>query len=86
MEFSVRVDITHRPGILDPQGAQIERSLPALGYRNVDQVSVGKTIRLVIDAENEDAARAELDEMCRRLLANPVIEAFAVELEEHVPA
>jgi phosphoribosylformylglycinamidine synthase PurS subunit len=83
MEFAVRVEVTHRPGILDPQGAQIERSLPALGYRNVNQVSVGKTIRLVIEAEDEAAARTELDEMCRRLLANPVIEAYAVELEEH---
>ncbi len=83
MEFSVRVDVTHRPGILDPQGAQIERSLPALGYRNVNQVSVGKTIRLVIEAEDEAAARTELDEMCRRLLANPVIEAYTVDLSEN---
>ena len=66
------------PGILDPQGATVERALPALGYTNVSQVSVGKSIRLVLDADDEAAARAQVDEMCHRLLANPVIEAFAI--------
>jgi phosphoribosylformylglycinamidine synthase subunit PurS len=79
--FTATVDITHLPGILDPQGATIDRALPALGYTNVSQVKVGKTIRLVVDAETADAARAQVDEMCHRLLANPVIEAFAISVE-----
>ena len=81
MRFSVRIDVTHVPGVLDPQGATIDRALPALGYGNVTQVKVGKTIRLVVDAESEDAARTQVDEMCHRLLANPVIEAFEISLE-----
>ena len=79
--FAATVDITHLPGILDPQGAVIDRALPALGYTNVTQVKVGKNIRLVVDAESETAARTQVDEMCHRLLANPVIEAFSITLE-----
>jgi phosphoribosylformylglycinamidine synthase len=79
--FAATVDITHLPGILDPQGAVIDRALPALGYTNVTQVKVGKTIRLVVDAETEATARTQIDEMCHRLLANPVIEAFSITLE-----
>ena len=80
--FEARVDITHLPGILDPQGATVERSLPALGYENVSEVRVGKSIRLVVEASDESAARAQVDEMCRRLLANPVIEAYEIDLSE----
>ncbi len=82
MRFEARVDITHLPGVLDPQGATVQRSLPALGYGNVTDVRIGKTIRLVVDAPDETAARAQVDEMCHRLLANPVIEAFTIELTE----
>ena len=78
MRFTARVDVTHLPGVLDPQGATVERALPALGYDNVTDVSIGKTIRLVVDAPDEAAARRQVEEMCERLLANPVIEAYEV--------
>jgi phosphoribosylformylglycinamidine synthase len=84
MMFSVRIDVTHLPGVLDPQGATVERALPALGYTNVTAVSIAKTIRLLVDAASEDAARTQVDEMCERLLANPVIERYTVEIEELV--
>ena len=80
MRYEARVEITHLPGIADPQGATVERSLPALGYDNVSQVRVGKSISLMIDAADESAARAQVDEMCHRLLANPVIEAYEIDL------
>ena len=82
VRYEARVEITHLAGIADPQGATVERSLPALGYENVSRVRVGKSIRLVIDAPDAAAARAQVDEMCRRLLANPVIEAYEIELSE----
>ena len=82
--FEARIEIRHRPGILDPEGAVIERALPALGYGNATQVRVGKSIRLVVAADDAEAARAQVEEMCRRLLANPVIEDFSVELAELV--
>jgi len=80
--FAARVDVTHLPGISDPAGATVERALPALGYDNVSEVRIGKQIHLVVEAADADAARAQVDEMCRRLLANPVIEAYDIELIE----
>ena len=82
MKFEVRIDVSHLPGVLDPQGATIERALPALGYENVSEVAIAKTIRLVLDAPSEDAAREQVDEMCQRLLANPVIEQYAISITE----
>ena len=76
--FEARVEVTHRPGIADPAGATVERALPALGYTNVTQLHIGKVIRLVVDAADADAARAQVEEMCERLLANPVIESYEV--------
>ena len=58
MMFSVRIDVTHLPGVLDPQGATVERALPALGYTNVSAVSIAKTIRLLIDAVGRRRPRA----------------------------
>jgi phosphoribosylformylglycinamidine synthase subunit PurS len=80
--YEARIEVGHRPGILDPQGGVIERALPALGYGNVSHVRVGKSIRLVVDAGDEASARAEVEEMCRKLLANPVIEDYTIELME----
>jgi len=60
----------------------VERALPALGYTNVSEVHIGKTIRLVVDATDAAHARAQVEEMCERLLANPVIEAYQVTVAE----
>jgi phosphoribosylformylglycinamidine synthase len=80
--YEVRVEVTHRPGILDPAGATLERALPALGWANVSQVRIGKSIRLVIEAPDEAAATAQVDEMCTRILTNPVIEDYELHLQE----
>jgi phosphoribosylformylglycinamidine synthase subunit PurS len=77
-EFHVRIDITHLPGIADPAGATVERALPALGYANVSQVHIAKTISLVVDASDAEAAQAQVKDMCERLLANPVIESYDI--------
>ena len=82
MRYAVRIDVTHLPGVLDPQGATVERALPALGYDNVSEVSIAKTIRLALDAPSESDARQQVDRMCEQLLANPVIERYTVELQE----
>jgi len=76
--FHAHVEVSHLPGIADPAGATVERALPALGYTNVSEVKIGKTIRLVVDAPDAEAARQQVKEMCERLLANPVIEAYEV--------
>ena len=74
MKFSVLVEVRLRPGIADPQGATIERSLPHLGFDGISAVSVGKAIRFTCEADDEQAARAEVEDLCKRFLTNPVIE------------
>ena len=81
MRFAVRIDVTHVPGVLDPAGATVQRALPALGYDKVSGVSIAKTIRLTVDATSEAEARTQVDDMCQRLLANPVIERYTMEIE-----
>ena len=78
MTFDVHVEISLREGIADPQGATIERSLPALGFDGVRGVRVGKSVRFVVEAPDEATARARVEEMCDRFLANPVIEDTSV--------
>jgi phosphoribosylformylglycinamidine synthase subunit PurS len=78
--FSVLVETRLRPGIADPQGATIERSLPALGFDDVAGVTVGKAIRFTLEAADEDAARARVQDLCDRFLTNPVIERAEVTL------
>jgi phosphoribosylformylglycinamidine synthase subunit PurS len=84
--FEARVEVTHRPGIADPAGATVERALPALGYTNVTQLHIGKVIRLVVDAADAAVAHAQVEEMCERLLANPVIESYVVSVSAPEPA
>jgi phosphoribosylformylglycinamidine synthase PurS subunit len=78
MLFSVLVETRLRPGIADPQGATIERSLPHLGFDGIRGVRVGKAIRFELEAPDEASARAHADEVCERFLINPVIEAADV--------
>ena len=85
MRYEARIEVSHRPGVLDPQGATVERALPALGYKDVRDVRIGKCIRLELDAPDRGAARAAVESMCERLLANPVIEAYEIELTELAP-
>ena len=66
--------VTYKPGIFDPPGATAERALVNLGYEGVNEVKIGKYIR--IDA---DADLATVSEMCQKLLANPVIEDYRIE-------
>jgi phosphoribosylformylglycinamidine synthase len=80
MLFSVLVETRLRPGIADPQGATIERSLPHLGFDGIRGVRVGKAIRFELEAPDEAAARAHADEVCQRFLINPVIEDADVTL------
>jgi phosphoribosylformylglycinamidine synthase len=81
MLFSVHVDVQLRPGIADPQGSTIERSLPHLGFDGIEGVRVGKSIRFTLEAADAEAARAEVVDLCERFLTNPVIEDATVELE-----
>ena len=74
MRYPVLVEVRLRPGIAGPQGATIQRALPTLGFEGVADVRVGKAIRFTVEAADEEAARKQVDQLCERMLANPVIE------------
>ena len=80
MIFDVTVDVSLRAGVADPQGATIERSLPTLGFDGVSGVRVGKSISFEIESEDEASARAEVEDLSRRFLTNPVIEDSSITL------
>ena len=69
-----------KPGILDPQGEAVEASLRQLGFP-VAEARVGRLVDLEVEAGDAEDARAKLAEMCERLLANPLIESYEIELE-----
>lgn len=75
----LRVLVRLKPGILDVQGAAVQRALGGLGFVDVRDLRVGKMIEVDVDATSADAARACVDEMCRRLLANTVLEDYTIE-------
>ncbi len=74
--MKARVHVTLKPGVLDPQGRAIHHALEGLGFDGVSDVRAGKMIELELDEGTDDAA---IDEMCRRLLANTVIENYRIE-------
>jgi len=78
--FPVLVEVRLRPGIADPEGATVERALPTLGFAGVHGVRVGKAIRFEVEAASEDDARRTAEELCLRLLTNPVIEDAVIEV------
>jgi phosphoribosylformylglycinamidine synthase len=77
------VVVRPKPGILDPQGAAVESSLRQLGFP-VNEARVGRVVDLELEtaAADRDAARREIERMCEQLLANPLIETYAIELHE----
>jgi len=80
--MQARVYIMPKQGVLDPQGKAIEHSLHALGFTEARNVHLGKYVELSLDGLDAERARQRTDEMCRRLLANGVIEDYRFELQE----
>jgi phosphoribosylformylglycinamidine synthase len=80
-QYRVEVRITPRAGLLDPQGKAIENALRSLDFQAIHDVHVGRLVRLHLQAGTDAAARAEAEDMCRKLLANPVTEDFDIRVE-----
>jgi phosphoribosylformylglycinamidine synthase len=74
------IHVTLKPGVLDPQGATLKRSLESLGYGSVADVRFGKLIQVSFQASDEEEVRPQLERMCREVLSNPVIEAYSYRL------
>ena len=82
VKYHARIYVTLRPSVLDPAGTAVESGLQQLGYDAVEGVRIGKYIELNLMATDKADASAKLDQMCDRLLANPVIENYRFELTE----
>ncbi|HET8577433.1 MAG TPA: phosphoribosylformylglycinamidine synthase subunit PurS [Methylomirabilota bacterium] len=78
--MKARVLVRLKPSILDAQGSSVKRALEGLGFPEVQDVRVGKVLDLELGGISPDQARKRIEEMCARLLANPVIEDFTVEV------
>jgi phosphoribosylformylglycinamidine synthase PurS subunit len=78
--FRFAVNVTPKPGILDPQGRAVEGSLGHLGIAGVSGVRVGRRVELSVEAASEAEARAVVERLAGELLSNPLIEAYAIEV------
>lgn len=81
-KFVVRVEVKLKPVVLDPQGKTVLSALHNLGYKQVTDLRVGKLIELKINAGSLDEAEGLVDDMCRKLLANTVIESYSFQIKE----
>ena len=79
--MKARVHVSLKTGVLDPQGKAIGNALASLGFTGVGEVRQGKLIEIELDDSDRAAAEAKVEKMCQELLANPVIENYAIELE-----
>jgi phosphoribosylformylglycinamidine synthase subunit PurS len=86
MRWLAEVRIVLRAGIADPEGQTVASALRSLGFDTVTEVGSGKLLRVAFDAPDRDAADRAVEEMCRRLLANPVMEVASWELAEAAQA
>jgi phosphoribosylformylglycinamidine synthase len=74
MRIAALVEVRLRPGIADPEGGTVERAIAALGVEGISRVSMGRAIRFEVEAVSVDEAEEIVDDLCRRLLVNPVLE------------
>lgn len=81
-EFKVKIEVKLKPVVLDPQGKTVLQALNNLGYEEVRDARIGKLIELRLSDGSEANVRERVDEMCAKLLSNPVIENFEVNIEE----
>jgi phosphoribosylformylglycinamidine synthase PurS subunit len=81
MKYRLKIEVSLKPGHSDPEGETTARLLKELGYR-VEAVNVGKVYSMVLDAESRKEAETRAEEMCKRLLANPTKDNYAIVIEE----
>jgi phosphoribosylformylglycinamidine synthase PurS subunit len=81
MQYQATVRIEQKAGMLDPEGTTIQRALGQLGYQ-VDSVKTARLYEIVLEAESAELAAQKVDEMCQKLIANPIIHNYTVELKE----
>ena len=79
--MKAKIHVTLKTGVLDPQGKAVGQALGALGFEGVGEVRQGKYLEIDLDGGDADEARQKVDDMCRKLLANTVIENYDIDIE-----
>ena len=82
MKFIAEIDIMPLKALLDPQGKAVTQSMKKLGFDNVANVRIGKHITLEIETDNKEKAMEQVNEACRKILSNPIIEGYSYTLKE----
>lgn len=80
MKFTAEIDIMPLKALLDPQGKAVAHGLMNMGMSEIENVRIGKHITLEIEAESKEVAATKVDEACKKLLSNPIMESFSYEL------
>ena len=80
--FEVKINITLKRTVSDPQGLTIKHALESLNYQDLEEVRVGKLITIKINSRNKEKIKQRADQMCRKLLANPIIENYSFKIEK----
>jgi phosphoribosylformylglycinamidine synthase len=79
---TAKIYVTLKSGVLDAQGDTVKSALETLGFTGVEGVRIGKFMVLTLNSATREQATAQVEQMCKRLLANPIIEDYAFEIEE----
>lgn len=80
--MKAKVHVTLKPGVLDPQGKAVQHALGSLGFSGVEEVRQGKYIEIDLSETDAESARSQVDDMCRKLLANMVIENYSIDISD----
>ena len=80
--FRVKIYVTLKEGVADPQGATIKHAIDSLGYEGVDRVKTGKYFQIEVNMHDKNKVREQIEDMCQKILVNPVIENYEYQIEE----
>lgn len=80
MKFIAQIDVMPQKALLDPQGKAVSGSMKNLGHSNITNVRIGKHIQLEVEAGSEEEARAQVDDVCKKMLANLIMETYTFSL------
>jgi phosphoribosylformylglycinamidine synthase subunit PurS len=82
MKFQVEIDVMPLKALLDPQGKAVTNTLHSIGYTKADQVRIGKHISFELEAEDYPEAEDKVEEICKKVLSNPIMESFQYKLNK----
>ena len=81
MKFIAEIDVMPHKALLDPQGKAVTHGLSNMGLKEIDNVRIGKHITLEIDADSQESAKSKVDEACKKLLSNPIMETYVFNIQ-----